>query len=394
MVPKQYYREFWALKDISFVLKKGQTIGILGRNGSGKSTLLQLICGTLNFTCGSVYANGRVAALLELGSGFNFDFTGRENIYLNAFILGLNKQEIDEKIDEIIKFADIGEFIDRPVKTYSSGMVVRLAFSVAINVNPEILIVDEALAVGDFSFQQKCFKKIKSLKESGKTILLVTHDLSSIIEFCDWVFVIESGKILFDGIANDAVNFYKMIYATTDNSSKVSKSYDAIDSEGSEFFSKSVYQIPCDVKSYGTKAVEIYDWAILDSAGNAVKTFRSDEVCEIVIRIHFIQKCNNPIVGYFFTDVQGREIVGTNSEYLSMPLGCIQKGEKIELRFRQILGLSVGSYMLNVGCSEYLFDELVAHHRLYDLYQFDIFRSSRNVGFFLPETQMSIKVIS
>ena len=167
---KQYFREFWALKEVSLDVKKGETVGIIGRNGSGKSTLLQMICGTLNPTSGSIQANGRIAALLELGSGFNPEFTGRENVYMNGSILGLSKEEIDSRFDDIAAFADIGEFIEQPVKTYSSGMMVRLAFSVAINVEPEILVVDEALSVGDEIFQRKCFSRIEAIRAGGATI--------------------------------------------------------------------------------------------------------------------------------------------------------------------------------------------------------------------------------
>lgn len=190
---KPYYREFWALKDVSFEVRKGETVGIIGRNGSGKSTLLQMICGTLNPTSGSVQTFGRVAALLELGAGFNPEFTGRENVYLNAAVLGLTKAEIDARFEQITAFADIGDFIGQPVKTYSSGMYVRLAFSVAIATQPDILVIDEALAVGDAQFQLKCMEAIKRLQQSGVTILLVTHDVSTIRQFCKNAVWVERG---------------------------------------------------------------------------------------------------------------------------------------------------------------------------------------------------------
>jgi lipopolysaccharide transport system ATP-binding protein len=186
---KKYCREFWALRDVSFEIRKGETVGIVGRNGSGKSTLLQILCGTLNPTSGTVETHGRIAALLELGSGFNPEFTGRENVYLNASILGLSKEEIDARYDAIIEFADIGDFINQPVKTYSSGMLVRLAFSVQAQVEPDILIVDEALAVGDAKFQARCFDRLKKLKENGTSILLVTHSSEQIVTHCDHAFL-------------------------------------------------------------------------------------------------------------------------------------------------------------------------------------------------------------
>src|SRR6478672_3840406 len=191
--PKQYFRDFWALQDVSFEVRKGETVGIIGRNGSGKSTLLQLICGTLNPTSGSLQAHGRIAALLELGSGFNPEFTGRENVYLNGSLLGLSSAEIDVKFDDIAAFADIGEFIERPVKTYSSGMVVRLAFAVQAMVDPDILIVDEALSVGDEKFQRKCFARLEELKSRGTSILFVSHSGSQIVELCERALLLEHG---------------------------------------------------------------------------------------------------------------------------------------------------------------------------------------------------------
>jgi ABC-type polysaccharide/polyol phosphate transport system ATPase subunit len=198
-VRKQYFREFWALKDILFEVKKGETLGIIGRNGAGKSTLLQILCGTLTPSSGSVEINGRVAALLELGAGFNPEFTGRENVYMNASVLGLFKEEIDTHFDSIIAFADIGDFINQPVKTYSSGMFVRLAFAIAIHVEPNILIIDEALSVGDIAFQNKCVLKIRELRDKGTTLLFVTHDLSTLQLICDRVMWLHHGEIVMIG---------------------------------------------------------------------------------------------------------------------------------------------------------------------------------------------------
>ncbi|MBP2547680.1 lipopolysaccharide transport system ATP-binding protein [Neorhizobium galegae] len=210
----QYFREFWALRDVSFEVKKGETVGIIGRNGSGKSTLLQMICGTLNPTSGSIKAHGRISALLELGSGFNPEFTGRENVYMNAAILGVNKDEIDARFDDIAAFADIGDFIEQPVKSYSSGMMVRLAFAVAINVEPEILIVDEALSVGDELFQRKCFSRIEALRAKGATVFFVSHSASQIVELCDRAIMLDGGEIIASGEPKQIVSSYqKLLYA-------------------------------------------------------------------------------------------------------------------------------------------------------------------------------------
>ena len=198
-MPKQYFREFWALRDVSFEVRKGETIGIIGRNGSGKSTLLQMICGTLHPSSGHIQTHGRIAALLELGSGFNPEFTGHENVYMNASVLGLNNEEIDARFADIVSFADIGEFIEQPVKTYSSGMFVRLAFAVAVHVEPDILVVDEALSVGDLAFQNKCVLKIREMRDKGVTLLFVTHDLSTMQLICDRVAWLSRGEIVMSG---------------------------------------------------------------------------------------------------------------------------------------------------------------------------------------------------
>lgn len=211
---RAYFHEFWALRDASFDVHKGETVGIVGRNGSGKSTLLQLICGTLTPTMGQVSVHGRVAALLELGSGFNPEFTGRENVYLNAAVLGLSRDEIDARFENIVAFADIGEFVEQPVKTYSSGMYVRLAFAVAINVDPEILIVDEALSVGDEAFQRKCFARIDAIRENGATILFVSHAASAVIELCDRAILLDGGEMLASGTPKFVVSrYHKLLYA-------------------------------------------------------------------------------------------------------------------------------------------------------------------------------------
>lgn len=211
---RAYFREFWALRGVDFDVHRGETVGIVGRNGSGKSTLLQLICGTLTPTMGKVEVRGRIAALLELGSGFNPEFTGRENVYLNAAVLGLSREEIDHRFDAIVAFADIGEFVEQPVKTYSSGMYVRLAFAVAINVDPEILVVDEALSVGDEAFQRKCFARIDKIRDAGATILFVSHSAGTVIELCDRAILLDEGELISRGAPKFVVSrYHKLLYA-------------------------------------------------------------------------------------------------------------------------------------------------------------------------------------
>lgn len=219
---RSYFREFWALRDVSFEVKRGEVVGIVGRNGSGKSTLLQLICGTLSPTIGAIRTYGRIAALLELGSGFNPEFTGRENVYLNAAVLGLGTTEIDRRFDDIAAFAEIGQFMDQPVKTYSSGMAVRLAFAVAINVDPEILVVDEALSVGDELFQRKCFARIEEIRSKGATILFVSHSGGAVIELCDRAVLLDSGEMLASGRPKDIIGRYqKLLYSSSDKAASI-----------------------------------------------------------------------------------------------------------------------------------------------------------------------------
>ncbi|HTN44078.1 MAG TPA: ABC transporter ATP-binding protein, partial [Nitrospiria bacterium] len=196
---KKHHHDFYALNDVSFTIEKGQTVGIIGQNGSGKSTLLQIICGVLQPTCGSVRANGRIAALLELGAGFNPEFTGRENVYMNGALMGFSREDMDRRFPEIEAFAEIGEFIDQPVKTYSSGMYVRLAFSSAVNIDPEILVVDEALSVGDMYFQHRCISRMESFRAEGKTIVLVTHDINLVKSFCDKAVLMDHGRVFDSG---------------------------------------------------------------------------------------------------------------------------------------------------------------------------------------------------
>ncbi|HEY2347291.1 MAG TPA: ABC transporter ATP-binding protein [Xanthomonadaceae bacterium] len=220
--PRDHFREYWALRDVSCEIRRGEQIGIVGRNGAGKSTLLQIVCGTLAPTTGSVSISGRVAALLELGAGFNPEFTGRENVVLNAGILGLTPREIDERMDAILAFADIGDFVEQPVKTYSSGMYMRLAFAVAINVTPDILVVDEALSVGDEAFQRKCFARIRTIRENGGTILFVSHSAGTVAEVCDRAMLLDRGELLAIGNTRDVLSRYqKLLYAPADSAASV-----------------------------------------------------------------------------------------------------------------------------------------------------------------------------
>lgn len=292
--PKQYFREFWALKDISFEVRKGESVGILGQNGSGKSTLLQIICGTLNPTSGSAITKGRIAALLELGSGFNPEFSGRENVYLNGALLGLQKHQIDNKFDDIASFADIGNFIDQPVKTYSSGMLVRLAFAVQVQLEPDILIIDEALAVGDALFQKRCFQRIEKLLSDGVTLLFVSHDIESIRSLTNRALLLQQGKTVKWGVSSAVVLEYRKLlhleeskYFTQLTQQIVERSNNLRETQHQDLdeeISSAKNQARSQTLSFGEGGITIASVDVLDAHDNACKIFYPGETLKI--RIH------------------------------------------------------------------------------------------------------------
>ena len=302
--PRQYFREFWALKDVSFEVRKGETLGVIGRNGSGKSTLLQLVCGTLSPTRGNIEVHGRVAALLELGSGFNPDFTGRENVYMNAAVLGLSSAEIDARYDEIVSFADIGGFIDQPVKTYSSGMLVRLAFSVATQVDPDILIVDEALSVGDMGFQKKCMEKIDEFRKNGKTIFFCSHDMHAVDSLCNAVIWIKDGQIEEAGRTEKVISSY--ISWMTERGSTLSQTKNGDDSLSTErpnyYVRNSEIVNIVSVKAYNSEnkesqiffngdditfEISYYAFDHIENPNYGILIFRSDKTPVCIAKRHY-----------------------------------------------------------------------------------------------------------
>ena len=344
--PKQYFREFWALKDVSFEVKKGETIGIIGRNGCGKSTLLQLICGTLNPTSGSVQTNGRVAALLELGSGFNPEFTGRENVYMNGAVLGLSKEEIDARFNDIAVFADIGDFIEQPIKTYSSGMVVRLAFAVAINVDPDILVIDEALAVGDMRFQQKCFRKMRSFKEKGKTIIFVTHDTGAVISFCERAIWLKDGSIHRSGMSEDVVKKYisYMIYdlETVEKEDKNSQDQkiceiNPIDIENKDKYDDSIswfqsiaWDDVSQCESFGEGGAKITHVAFYNNiTWEKVSVLEGGETVSFFVKLDVLKKIDSPGIGVRLTDRHGNHIFSITSYVDQFELGKFAVGKRV-----------------------------------------------------------------
>ena len=304
---KKRYTEFQALKDVSFDVYRGETVGIIGTNGSGKSTILKIITGLLTPTAGSVTVNGRISALLELGAGFNGEYNGIENIYLNGTMIGFSEKEIDERLDDIIKFADIGDFINQPVKTYSSGMFVRLAFAVAINIDPEILIVDEALSVGDVFFQAKCYHKFEEFKKKGKTILFVSHDLSSISKYCDRVVLLNRGDKVAEGGPKEMVDLYKRFLVHQEDTQPVTT---FTPNDGTW---RGGLQLNPQISEYGEKQAEIVDFGIFDEHGRLTNTIEKGTQCTFKIKVKFLQDLTEPIIAFTIKDLKGTEVTGTNT---------------------------------------------------------------------------------
>ncbi|WOD40409.1 ABC transporter ATP-binding protein [Nodosilinea sp. E11] len=384
----QYFREFWALKDISFEIKKGETVGIVGRNGSGKSTLLQIICGTLNPSQGRIYANGRVAALLELGSGFNPEFTGRENIYMSGAILGLTKEEIDSRLDDIAAFADIGEFIEQPVKTYSSGMYVRLAFAVIAHVDAEILVIDEALAVGDAIFTQKCMRFLRKFKESG-TLIFVSHDMGSVLNLCERAIWLNGGKLWQLGKAKEITEAYLQytlqeaygqdIQLQKLESAKIVPSDITADDYSSSYDTDSV---PCldygsqmrvndnlsEANGWKTGAGEILSVSLgpLIPKGNEI--FAGGEMVRMVIRAIVYQDIDRPIIGFLVRDRLGQVLFGENtSSFTDLNPLSVVAGSTIESEYIfRLPMLPNGHYSVMASLADGDLYNNVQHHWLHN----------------------------
>lgn len=386
---KQLYREFWALKDVSFTLKKGETVGIIGRNGSGKSTLLQMICGTLNPTDGIVKVNGRIAALLELGAGFNPEFTGHENIFMAASLYGLTNEQIRERYEKILAFADIGDYIDQPVKTYSSGMYVRLAFAVIAHVDADILVVDEALAVGDAVFTQKCMRFIRKFKENG-TLLFVSHDTHSVLNLCDKAIWLHKGEMIAAGKAKKITEQYlqytlQEVYgdeAKLDTIKKDSQSetpggnYQFSDSEAnissSVFDYNSQYGISnnlSDANGWKTGAGEIIDVSFIKLVDNNLNPlFKGGEKVKLRITAALSEIFDSPILGFLVKDRLGQVLFGENTlPFTDKNTFKPGAGDKIAAEFVFTLPmLPNGEYSMMVSLANGDINNHVQHHWLHD----------------------------
>lgn len=389
---KKRYREHYALNDVSFCVKKGETIGIIGTNGSGKSTLLKIITGVLNPTKGDLAIHGRISALLELGAGFNMEYTGIENVYLNGTMIGFTREEIDAKLQDILAFADIGDFVNQPVKTYSSGMFVRLAFAVAINIDPEILIVDEALSVGDVFFQAKCYKKFEEFKEQGKTVLFVSHDLSSISKYCDRVILLNQGVKVAEGKPKDMVDLYKKIIVKQNTANLTAHEQPEqirTHADGSRWMDS--YQINPNVNEYGTKEAEIIDFAVVDEMGIYTSSIAKGTTFTIKSKIEFHKDVYDPIFTYTIKTLKGTDVTGTNTMYEKKDIGIAHAGEIYVASFQQEMNLQGGEYLLSVSCTGFVDGELTVYHRLYDVINISVISDKNTVGFYDMNSSVQVE---
>lgn len=413
LTTKKLSKDHYALNDLDFQVNKGETVGIIGTNGAGKSTILKIITGVLNPTRGKVDINGRISALLELGAGFNMEYTGIENVYLNGTMIGFSREEIDARMDDILKFADIGDFVYQPCKTYSSGMFVRLAFAVAINIDPEILIVDEALSVGDVFFQAKCYKKFEEFKKAGKTILFVSHDLGSISKYCDRVILLNKGTKLAEGRPREMVDMYKKVlvhqldeaeieHEETEEKKEIEEKEEIVENEeieerkesiekkDTDIFWKSRLTLNPDIQEYGEMKAEIMDIAILDHNGNITNSLEKGSIFTIKMKVKMNSDLNDPIFAVTIKNLQGTDVTGTNTFLEGVSTGTIRAGETRIISFEQRLMLQGGEYLLSFGCTGFEAGEFRVYHRLYDFCNLTVVSEKNTVGFFDMDSEVCI----
>lgn len=391
---KRYSKDFYALNDVSLTIKKGETVGIIGKNGAGKSTLLKVITGVLTPTSGNIQVNGRIASLLELGAGFNPEMTGIENIYMNGTIMGYSKDEMDARLQNIIDFADIGDFISQPVKMYSSGMFARLAFAVNAFVEPDILIVDEALSVGDAGFQAKCYRKFAELRKKGVTVLLVSHDITSILQFCDAGILLSDGKLLYEGNTRTAVDTYKKILSGITCNNDANLHNIGIKKRGQAKKDwKSYYKINDSMLEYGDKDIEIVDYKISDEDENIISSINNRNNITITLSIRAKKDIYEPIVAFSIKDIKGNELIGVNTLLENVKVGWIKAGIDYEISFEQKIPLQPNRYTVSFGVTKYLNNGLHVYHRLYDALLIDIISNYKSAGLVSVSSNVSIKEV-
>ena len=374
-------KEHYALNGVSLEIFQGETVGIIGTNGSGKSTILKIITGVLSPTSGEVNVNGRISALLELGAGFNMEYNGIENVYLNGTMMGFSQKEIDVKLPEILKFADIGDYVYQPVKTYSSGMFVRLAFAVAINIEPEILIVDEALSVGDVFFQAKCYHKFEEFKKMGKTIVFVSHDLSSISKYCDRVYLLNQGNLLGEGSPKEMIDAFKRVLVGQ---------YEIHDKEDMDIHIPENVLNP-ELLEYGTKQAEMTEFYITDDKGVKTTAVIKGTEFTIHVKVAFRDRIVAPIFAFSFKNIKGTEITGTNSMIEKAFLELVEAGVVKEVTFKQNMSLQGGEYLLSLGVTGYEGSEFQVYHRLYDVLNVTVVSDKDTVGFYDMNSKVEVK---
>ena len=389
LTKKKCYREHFALDKLDFEIKKGETVGIIGTNGSGKSTILKIITGVLNPTDGEVTVDGRISALLELGAGFNMEYSGIENVYLNGTMIGFTKQEIDARLQDILEFADIGDFVNQPVKTYSSGMFVRLAFAVAINIDPEILIVDEALSVGDVFFQSKCYHKFEEFKKMGKTILFVSHDLGSITKYCDRAILLNKGHKLFEGTPKEAVDMYKRVLVNQLEDGEDGKM--VWDQGVDKKLWRSALPINPEVLEYGSKKAEIVDFAFVDANGRYSNVIEKGSEMTVKMKALFHEDIAEPIFAFSFKNLLGIELCGTNTMFEKVEITSKKAGETQTVSFKQKMDLQGGEYLLSLGCTGYPHGEFTVYHRLYDVCSLTVVSTKNTVGYYDMNTEITVE---
>lgn len=391
------HKEFSALKDVSFDVKKGEILGIIGKNGSGKSTILKIITNVLTPTSGEAIIKGKIAALLELGAGFNMEYTGIENIYLNGQMIGFSKEEMDEKLDDIIEFADIGDHIYQPVKTYSSGMFARLAFSVAISVDPDILIVDEALSVGDVFFQNKCYRRFDDFRRRGKTILFVTHDMGSVIKYCNRCVLLNAGKKIAEGSPQEMVDLYKKIMVgqwdeRDENSEKIiDQKVEKVLEENKKLWKEQMVINP-DIEAYGDGRAEIIDFGIFSTDGNIGNNVYKGDYYDVKMKVRINEDNLSPIFAFKLRDVKGSELTGTNTMLENIDTSNLKKGDIVTVTFRQKQYLQPGQYLLSLGCTAFEGDNLVVYSRNYNCCVLGVVADKGTIGVFDSESQVNIVV--
>ena len=401
IIPKyEKHTDFAAIKKLNLQVKKGEVLGILGKNGAGKSTLLKMITGVAVPTSGKMEINGKISSLLELGTAFNPELTGEENIYQHGQVMGLTKKEIEAKKQEIIDFADIGEHLSQPVKTYSSGMFARLAFACAINVDPDILIVDEVLSVGDIAFQLKCFKKFQDFKQKGKTILFVTHNVSDVLKNCSRVIILENGAKTFDGETKEGVELYKKIITgnskqkeqTKIENGKQIKSKKKEDEKNSW---KIHFNQNPNLIEYGNLKAEVIDYGIFDEKGNFLNVIDNEKEVILKSKIRFNKKVDNPIFTMTVKNFNGIEIAGTNSMIEKIYPGTYEEGDIVTVEFKQRLPIAPGAYSLSFSCTHInAKGELEVLNRKYEALLVEIISSKDCVGIVKLDTKIKIEKLN